>query len=226
VTTRHEPSGEPLRDFLEDWRIHLRARNRSRGTIESYLNVGAALCDWLDREGLDSSHTAITRATLERYLAAMQRARGVGHPGQALPLAARALPLARRRQGARPLADGHDEPADRARAARPRPRPRPRRAGPAAQGLPPATPSRTAATPRSSDSSSTPACARVSWPPEARGHRPRAISRVRHGQGRTRPSLPVRRQDRRRAAPLRPGSGGATRPRATSTRCGSARMAR
>ena len=49
----------------------MRAKNRSRGTIESYLTVGAALCDWLDAEGLDSRHTAITRATLERYLAAM-----------------------------------------------------------------------------------------------------------------------------------------------------------
>ena len=72
MTTRQAPpSGEPLRDFLEDWRIHLRARNRSRGTIDSYLDVGAALCDWLDHEALDSRHTAITRPILERYLAAM-----------------------------------------------------------------------------------------------------------------------------------------------------------
>lgn len=49
----------------------MRAKNRSRGTIESYLTGRAALCDWLDAEGLDSRHTAITRATLERYLAAM-----------------------------------------------------------------------------------------------------------------------------------------------------------
>jgi len=33
VTTRQAPPGGPLRGFLDDWRIHLRAKNRSRGTI-------------------------------------------------------------------------------------------------------------------------------------------------------------------------------------------------
>lgn len=64
-------TGEPLRDFLPDWRIHLRARNRSRATIDSYLTVGKALCDWLDAEGLPSMHTSITPGLLERYLGAM-----------------------------------------------------------------------------------------------------------------------------------------------------------
>jgi site-specific recombinase XerD len=71
VTKRQAPQGEPLRDFLDDWRIHLRARNRSRGTIDSYLTCGTALCDWLDAEGLDATHTGITRGVLEQYLAAM-----------------------------------------------------------------------------------------------------------------------------------------------------------
>lgn len=71
MTTRQAPTGEPLRDFLDDWSVHLRARNRSRGTIDSYLGVGEALCAWLDQAGLPSEHTAITRATLEKYLAAM-----------------------------------------------------------------------------------------------------------------------------------------------------------
>jgi site-specific recombinase XerD len=71
VTNRQAPSGEPLRDFLDDWRIHLRAKNRSRGTIESYLTCGESLCTWLEGEGRPTEHTAITRATLETYLAAM-----------------------------------------------------------------------------------------------------------------------------------------------------------
>jgi len=51
--------------------VHLRAKNRARGTIESYLTVGADFCAWLDSEGHRSAHTAITRSTLEKYLAAM-----------------------------------------------------------------------------------------------------------------------------------------------------------
>ena len=42
---------------------------------------------------------------------------------------------------------------------------------------------------------------------DRRGHRPRAVRGVRDGQGRPRPSLPLRRQDRRRAAPLPPRAG-------------------
>jgi site-specific recombinase XerD len=71
VTKGQAPPGEPLRDFLDDWRVHLRAKNRSRGTIESYLTCGDALCAWLDEQGIDGSHTAITRSVLEQYLAAM-----------------------------------------------------------------------------------------------------------------------------------------------------------
>jgi site-specific recombinase XerD len=73
VSTRQAPPGEPLRDFLDDWRIHLRAKNRSRGTIESYLTVGTAFCDWLDHDGRPTEHTAVTRSTLEQYLAEMHQ---------------------------------------------------------------------------------------------------------------------------------------------------------
>ncbi len=45
MAKRQPPAGEPLRAFLEDWRIHLRAKNRSRDTIDSYLTVGQAFCD-------------------------------------------------------------------------------------------------------------------------------------------------------------------------------------
>lgn len=71
MTTRQGPPGEPLRDYLDDWAIHLRAKNRSRGTIDSYLTCGTALCDWLEANELPSEHTAIDRGTLEKYLAAM-----------------------------------------------------------------------------------------------------------------------------------------------------------
>lgn len=72
MTKRQGPSGEPLRDFLEDWRIHLRAKNRSRGTIESYLTCGAALCDWLDADpSRPRLHTDIGPRQIELYLAEM-----------------------------------------------------------------------------------------------------------------------------------------------------------
>jgi site-specific recombinase XerD len=66
------PPGEPLRDFLEDWRVHLRAKNRSRATIESYLTVGRAFCDFLDANQLASTHLAVRREHIEQYLADMQ----------------------------------------------------------------------------------------------------------------------------------------------------------
>jgi site-specific recombinase XerD len=71
VITRQGPSGEPLSEFLADWQVHLRAKNRSRGTIESYLTVGRAFCDYLDTNHIDDAHTAISRATIEGYLAEM-----------------------------------------------------------------------------------------------------------------------------------------------------------
>jgi site-specific recombinase XerD len=61
-------SGEPLVGFLEDWRTHLRAKNRSRATIDSYLTVGRAFCDYLAATDRDSTHTAITRQSVESYL--------------------------------------------------------------------------------------------------------------------------------------------------------------
>lgn len=72
MSKRQAPDrGEPLRDFLGDWAVHLRAKNRSKGTIDSYIRCGEALCDWLDESQLDSTHTAIRARHLEQYLAAM-----------------------------------------------------------------------------------------------------------------------------------------------------------
>ncbi len=66
-------NGDPLRGFLDDWRIHLRAKNRSHGTIESYLTCGTALCDWLDANNYASEHTAISSRILEQYFADMHQ---------------------------------------------------------------------------------------------------------------------------------------------------------
>ncbi len=71
MVERQVPAGESLPGFLDDWRVHLRAKNLSRGTIDSYLTVGRAFCDWLDAKDLDDTHTAIRRGTLEGYLAEM-----------------------------------------------------------------------------------------------------------------------------------------------------------
>jgi site-specific recombinase XerD len=72
MPTRQAPLGEPLEDFLRDWETHLRAKNRTRGTISSYLTVARAFTDYLLAEQLPGEHTAITRNLIEQYLADMQ----------------------------------------------------------------------------------------------------------------------------------------------------------
>jgi site-specific recombinase XerD len=69
VASRQTPLSEPLADFLDDWRVHLRARNRSRATIDSYLTVGRALCAYLAAAGLPTGATAVRREHIEHYLA-------------------------------------------------------------------------------------------------------------------------------------------------------------
>jgi site-specific recombinase XerD len=71
MPTPQAPSPEPLAAFLDDWRVHLRAKNRAFGTIESYLAAGRAFCDFLAANGFDDGHSEITRSTLERYFADM-----------------------------------------------------------------------------------------------------------------------------------------------------------
>jgi site-specific recombinase XerD len=60
---------EPLADLLDDWRIHLRARNRRPETIKSYLAVARAFCAYLVENGMTTSPAGITREHLEVYLA-------------------------------------------------------------------------------------------------------------------------------------------------------------
>jgi hypothetical protein len=59
LATRQAPvsPGEPLRDVLDDWRVHLRAKNRFHGTIESYLTCGNVLCDRLEGQPYGVNHT-------------------------------------------------------------------------------------------------------------------------------------------------------------------------
>jgi hypothetical protein len=60
----------PWRHF---WRTgtHLRAKNRSRGTIDSYLTVGAAFGSWLTERHLSTEHTAITPQHARAVVAVM-----------------------------------------------------------------------------------------------------------------------------------------------------------
>ena len=62
-------SPEPLVDLLDDWRIHLRARNRRPETIKSYLAVARAFCGYLTEKGMPVRPAGITREHVERYLA-------------------------------------------------------------------------------------------------------------------------------------------------------------
>src|SRR4051812_27422416 len=73
VTSSQAPISEPLRDFLGDWRVHLRAKNRRPRTILSYLECGTGLCDWLDQQSYGVNHTDVTARVLETYLAEMQQ---------------------------------------------------------------------------------------------------------------------------------------------------------
>ncbi len=69
MASRQAPLSEPLAGFLDDWRVHLRAKNASRGTIDSYLTVGRAFCDYLAAAALPTGATAVRREHVERYLA-------------------------------------------------------------------------------------------------------------------------------------------------------------
>jgi site-specific recombinase XerD len=72
VTDHLAPSGsEPLADFLADWRVHLRAKGRSRRTIESYLSVAESFCDYLRAQDLPSEVKTVRRTHVEQWLADM-----------------------------------------------------------------------------------------------------------------------------------------------------------
>jgi site-specific recombinase XerD len=58
-----------IQSLLEDWRRHLRAKNRSSSTIESYLIVGRALAAYLTSKGMPTDVGSIAREHVEAYLA-------------------------------------------------------------------------------------------------------------------------------------------------------------
>jgi site-specific recombinase XerD len=57
-----------LQSLLEDWRRHLRAKNRSPATIDSYLIVGRAFADYLTQHGMPTDAGVIAREHIEAYL--------------------------------------------------------------------------------------------------------------------------------------------------------------
>jgi site-specific recombinase XerD len=57
-----------LQSLLEDWRRHLRAKNRSPATIGSYLIVGRAFADYLTQHGMPTDAGVIAREHVEAYL--------------------------------------------------------------------------------------------------------------------------------------------------------------
>jgi site-specific recombinase XerD len=69
VTTRQQVPADRLADLLEDWRVHLRSRNRSRATIESYMTVGRTFTAYLDANGMPATASGVTREHVEHFLA-------------------------------------------------------------------------------------------------------------------------------------------------------------
>lgn len=63
---------DDLDTLLPDWETHLRAVNRSRATINSYLTVGRSFLAYLRAHGMPTGASAVTREHVEAYLADMQ----------------------------------------------------------------------------------------------------------------------------------------------------------
>jgi site-specific recombinase XerD len=62
---------DDIRTLLPDWRRHLRAKNRTVGTIDSYLRCGTNLAEWLTAQGMPTTVSAVTREHIEAFLADM-----------------------------------------------------------------------------------------------------------------------------------------------------------
>src|SRR3954470_20648129 len=68
MTTRVEALDD-LETLLSDWRTHLRARNRSKATLDSYTRCAAAFRTFLVSRGMPTTAGAITREHVEAFLA-------------------------------------------------------------------------------------------------------------------------------------------------------------
>lgn len=62
---------DDIRTLLPDWQRHLKAKNRTPGTISSYMRCGHNLADWLTKQGMPTAVSAINRDHLETFLADM-----------------------------------------------------------------------------------------------------------------------------------------------------------
>ncbi|MGD8214612.1 tyrosine-type recombinase/integrase [Aestuariimicrobium sp. Y1814] len=60
---------DALAGLLEDWRVHLRAKGRSKGTIDSYLRVGTTFVEYLTAQGMPTGASSVAREHIEHYLA-------------------------------------------------------------------------------------------------------------------------------------------------------------
>lgn len=63
---------DDLTTLLPDWQTHLRAKGRSRATIDSYLTCGRTFVAYLAEQGMPTGAEAVTREHVESHLAAMQ----------------------------------------------------------------------------------------------------------------------------------------------------------
>jgi site-specific recombinase XerD len=60
---------DQLSGLLDDWRVHLKARNVAPSTISSYLTVARAFCAFAVDRGMPTSAHGVAREHVETYLA-------------------------------------------------------------------------------------------------------------------------------------------------------------
>lgn len=69
VNTPLNADVDRLAGLLDDWRTHLRAKQRRPETIKSYLSVARAFCAYLDEKGMPAAASGVKREHVEAYLA-------------------------------------------------------------------------------------------------------------------------------------------------------------
>ena len=69
VNTRADAPADRLADLLDDWPVHLRARNVATTTIDVYLIIGRSLCRFLAAHGMPEHPAGVTPEHIEHYLA-------------------------------------------------------------------------------------------------------------------------------------------------------------
>ncbi|MGH8776303.1 MAG: tyrosine-type recombinase/integrase [Jiangellaceae bacterium] len=69
VNTPLNTDVDRLAGLLDDWRTHLRAKQRRPETIKSYLGVARTFCAYLDGKGMPATAAGVKREHVEAYLA-------------------------------------------------------------------------------------------------------------------------------------------------------------